>query len=601
MAKVARAFGQDLNTKEASSFMLAMASTLNKLENNVSATVASLLITMSDIGSEAMELGVPPHVIASWAALAQDMNMSANEAGTGIKRLMTGMIRYGENVSDIGVRLGIWADHQEYLNELNRDFSGTVMELAGGLAALESGVETIGLSYEALEKRGGNVLVKLVQSLRDAADDQDRYNEILREAEAAWSDYTDLMSEFNIMQENTSASVARLKNNLQVMSVAIGDDVLPAIEDFLSLVIPGIKALTELFVGLDDSTKRWILGAIAFIAVAGPMAFFINQVAFGFVMAAQGLFKMLAVIPATIKFLGLLLKSMLTLNPAALMLGFILYTVFTNIQDSAVGVVSSISNIFRNLANKFGKWGGEIFSAFADGIESAGSRIRKAVMRIINIFVAFFKAFSPPKEGPLSNIDVWGKNLFNTYLQGFENADFEILRNVADKVEGILTAFNFDAAGDSDLSRKAVVSGLLSFREDFAKLLADFRKFGEVSESAIDKLVKGFGNAADEIKDLIQATLRYEKLLIRIREIEEAKKKTLKTYKDEEQAIAGSTMSAEEQVELLADAQWIRDQSLSALEEEQRLLEEQAEAEKEKLEWQNSFMDALPRCKTKLT
>ena len=88
------------------------------------------------------------------------------------------------------------------------------------------------------------------------------------------------------------------------------------------------------------------------------------------------------------------------------------------IKNGAAAAWDWISNGFKGIAEKAVEWGKAVVRAFNDGMQAAKKWLEDGCKNIGDSIAKFFKGASPPKEGPLSNIDKWGENLTMTLGQG---------------------------------------------------------------------------------------------------------------------------------------------------------------------------------------
>ncbi len=81
------------------------------------------------------------------------------------------------------------------------------------------------------------------------------------------------------------------------------------------------------------------------------------------------------------------------------------------------------------------EWGKNIISAFGKGLmDKAKSIIPQIMTAIGNLIGAFLEGHSPAKMGPLSNIDIWGEGIMDTFLKSMSGKRF---RFDEDMFEGI--------------------------------------------------------------------------------------------------------------------------------------------------------------------
>ena len=254
------------------------------------------------------------------------------------------------------------------------------------------------------------------------------------------------------------------------------------------------------------------------------------------------------------------------------------------------GFGEKIGNFFIDLGTKAYDWGRNLVGTFAGGMLAAAATILSKVLTAIGNFIAkFFAGHSPPEMGPLSHIDEWGKNVFDTYLKGFLDADFGILKGIGDIIAKIFSTFEKTGI----IGDKKDVGLLLQARVNLAKLLDTFRKTGKISESVLKETVKDLGNQADEVAELIRRWVKYEDIQQKIKDLEEKKADRLQAYEDEVDFIAASNKSAEERVDLIRSAMRERDREIKKIEVEKKGLEGQSDEAKSQLDLQKDLVDTM--------
>jgi len=85
-----------------------------------------------------------------------------------------------------------------------------------------------------------------------------------------------------------------------------------------------------------------------------------------------------------------------------------MWSVFSNIRNA----------IWKNLGtmgSSAWSWGYNLVQNYKRGMEAMGNTIKSTAEWIGNLIKDVWESLSPPKEGPLKNIDKWGTNLVKTY------------------------------------------------------------------------------------------------------------------------------------------------------------------------------------------
>jgi len=90
---------------------------------------------------------------------------------------------------------------------------------------------------------------------------------------------------------------------------------------------------------------------------------------------------------------------------------------WNKMTKGAGDAVAWIGDQFKGLANKAGEWGANLVKAFADGMGRAKKWLEDRCNDLANSIKNFLGIHSPPKEGPLHDIEDWGTNLVGLYAK----------------------------------------------------------------------------------------------------------------------------------------------------------------------------------------
>lgn len=125
---------------------------------------------------------------------------------------------------------------------------------------------------------------------------------------------------------------------------------------------------------------------------------------------------------------------------------------------AATPFASAILREFINLSAQLAVWGMNLMASLASGIVQGGvTYVVAAAQAVAEWIAAFFRSLSPPKQGPLRDIDVWGTNLIRTLLEGMERADLSALETVARTIRDKLqAAVSFGEIGELDVVPRLV-------------------------------------------------------------------------------------------------------------------------------------------------
>lgn len=145
---------------------------------------------------------------------------------------------------------------------------------------------------------------------------------------------------------------------------------------------------------------------------------------------------------------------------------------------------------FAALAYRFARGAGRIVGAFAKGFADGAKYVLQAVTLIAQIVADFLEGFSPPKKGPLKDIDKGATRVAEAWADGFAMMDLEPVDNVLAQVNARL--------GDiGNFTREQVASRLEAldlairpFVEQLDIVKADFEAiagFADPALKAIDR------------------------------------------------------------------------------------------------------------------
>lgn len=202
---------------------------------------------------------------------------------------------------------------------------------------------------------------------------------------------------------------------------------------------------------------------------------------------------------------------------------------------SALGVVrESIGKLFSGvgedvdisvnaLAFNLAKGGAGIIGGFAAGILKGGTFVTKAVTAIAQIVADFLVGFSPPKRGPLANIDQGGENVAISWVDGFMGG--------VESSFGAVTAYVNERLGTiASLSREQIEQrlamldvALRPFRENLAIVKADMEAIAGFTDPALrmmerqrKNLLKAFGEGkiadVEQLRNLDRQIQRMKEL-----------------------------------------------------------------------------------------
>lgn len=161
---------------------------------------------------------------------------------------------------------------------------------------------------------------------------------------------------------------------------------------------------------------------------------------------------------------------------------------------------AAINGFIKNLSG-MGTWAFNIASAFVDGFAAGMQGIVAVLNAVTSVIASFLMGFSPPKAGPLKEIDRGGTNVALAWLRGLTKADLSIVSDWAGRVERILR---------EDVLNKAIPVDLFGFaaaqaRAYFAVALDEIRRYGTASDETMRNIASVARDATDQIMEQVRA------------------------------------------------------------------------------------------------
>lgn len=380
---------------------------------------------------------------------------SPERAGTQLNNALTQM---AINLEDVAKASGIAFD--VLTDQANKDPAETFLAIVDAIAQIPGAMDRAVVAEEFFGMVGGKAVNTLGASF-------DKVIENVALSRVAFEDGTSLALEFSRAMDAVSNQVGLLKNQFNVIGIALGDALLPVITQILTYVVPIMQAVAKLFQQVDNKVKLAIVGFGLLAAAIGPVLFAFGSLLFSLGIMTTGLTGLMTV-------LGGLTKIPLTLAGALFAIispfmaikvaiaGAIVYLVFfgDTINDVIGMVVSFGQNMYA--------WGHNMFMSFAEGIYDAAVTVVQAVYDTLSAIAAMLRSFSPPKEGPLKDIDKWGTNIATTFADAFALADLSGIVTFGNKIKSTI---------------EQTIRGLDSFSTElFANLWSDIKSIIELLE-----------------------------------------------------------------------------------------------------------------------
>jgi tape measure domain-containing protein len=273
-----------------------------------------------------------------------------------------------------------------------------------------------------------------------------------------------------------------VRNAMEQFGQIMHDYVATSIE----AVYERIKTLIAWWNGLSQETREAIITFGLFATAA-----FAAGVALGaLVIALRLVLNPLTMVSAAVAFLA---TAMTTELGGA----------FKFVRD----LLNDIAQTFRDTADEAYEWGYNITEMVARGLIAGANLIVRAINAIAKIFEYWMAPGSPPRFLP--DLTEWGKGTADAYLEGWTQADFDILNSLYSDISGFIQSFmKIGGAEDVDINRR-----LQTVLPALASAVDDINRSGRVMESTYDGLRRATAGLGEEMTTLVDLSLAYVETL----------------------------------------------------------------------------------------
>lgn len=441
---------------------------------------------------------------------------------------------------------------------INTDANGFFLSMAYSIGQMSSNVDQQIALYEQFGVTGGKAVAALISSWENLEKN-------INVANDAFSKGTRMQLEFEQSLESTKVQLGILRNNITYAGSAIGDALLPYITKFVLVAVPAIQMLTEWFKKLGENVKVQVVGWMVFLAVAGPVVVFFSSLLFMIGLTISGLSSMFGVVmmiaQGIIGFGGAIFALLHPVNLlVAALIGLAVYSTYL------IADLQNAEGVVNTYVSRFFDWGYNLISSFADGIRSAANAAYNAVLSVINAFIGLIQSFSPPKEGPLKNVDKWGKGVIGAFADGIRSGAGDARKAVSyvnESLKSVLEGFSPETVGTFSTLFNAIKSTVSAVGshigldtevindrvETSANALADFIKGMQTGiPSSLMQIADFLGGLGDDFQNLVTMQLQYTNGEARLKAIQDA----LKGINAETETLIGKVVK---QTGLTADQQ----------------------------------------------
>lgn len=265
----------DLNADKFPNFSDALV----RLGNNGASTESQIANIATRIGSMASIVGMSTPEILAWSSTIASTGQGAEAAGTAISNTIrdieTAVDKGGEDLQAFADVAGMSAE--EFANAWESSPSDALYAFIEGLNRIEADGGSALTTLDDLgikAARQTQAIQGLMQMINGTDDGIVSLSDNIRMSEDAWNGVSDSWGEAgdaareaSAKAEGFSGSLSMLQNMAQNVGAELGDALVPVLDGVTDV----LGDLYDWFVGLDDGTKRAIVGVGAFVAALGPL------------------------------------------------------------------------------------------------------------------------------------------------------------------------------------------------------------------------------------------------------------------------------------------------------------------------------------------
>lgn len=431
-----------------------LGSTLVALGNTLATTEAEIVQMGLRLAGAGKQIGLTEDQILSFAGALSSVGIEAQAGGTAFskvfKQLALAVDQGGRDLELFAATAGMSAS--QFAEAFRKDAAGAIVSFIEGLGRFKQE----GGSVIALLRAMGMEEIRLSDALLRASGAGDLFRRSLETGSQAWRENNALAEEARRRYETTESQLKILGNQLTEVSLVLGEAVLPAIVSFTKSVTPAIESVAEAFREMSESTRLYIVAAVALVAALGPVLYIIGSLATGLgvvikiaknsitaLIMLKGAFVSLAAA------LGIGLAPLAAVLAALASLGYLAYTIYDNweplkalfsdlwdsLQAAALGALVTIQQKVQEWLNWFDQqWA--LFRVGLDTVAVAFEYMKDRSLAAVQALVEGAKTWLVDKFNSILGSVKEGAD---KVIGFFENIYREVVGNssIPDTIEGI--------------------------------------------------------------------------------------------------------------------------------------------------------------------
>lgn len=455
---------------------------VNGLSESMSVAAPIFKTAGKDVEDAALYLGV-------MANAGIEANVAANSLKTGMARLAQptkqakeAMEQYGIAMSDIWNEDGSMKDSVEIQRNLHEAFAKLSeqeqMAAAGAIF-------------------GKNQMSSWLALINTAPSEVDALSESIKNSTGTTQEMADAM------MSGFGGSIEKLKSSLDVLVTSLGS----IIAEYLTPVIEKIQGVIDMFMAMDEETKKQIVTIAGIVAAIGPVLLVGGKI-------ISGIGTIISAMGTVATFIGG------TLIPAITAISAPVLAVVAAVAALAAGFVYlyKTNDDFRNKVNELVSGIKENFGQMIETIKPALDELFTTIKTIVGELVEAFKQFMKAAEPVFEFIATGIAGVINGVMQAATpiiNAVNSIIKMVSSVVKGLFSLLTGDFKGFASNMKDALKSMLDAIKSLLEAKLAFFKGIFETFGSdigakamqwgidLINNLVEGIKSMIDRVGDAI--------------------------------------------------------------------------------------------------
>ena len=455
---------------------------VNGLSESMSVAAPIFRTAGKDVEDAALYLGV-------MANAGIEANVAANSLKTGMARLAQPTKQAKEAMEDYGIAMSdIWNEDGSMKDSV--EIQKNLHEAFAKLSEQEQ-MAAAGAIF------GKNQMASWLALINTAPSEVDALSESIKNSTGTTQEMADAM------MSGFGGSIEKLKSSLDVLMTSLGS----IIAEYLTPVIEKIQGVIDMFMAMDEETKKQIVTIAGIVAAIGPVLLVGGKI-------ISGIGTIISAMGTVATFIGG------TLIPAITAISAPVLAVVAAVAALAAGFVYlyKTNDDFRNKVNELVSGIKENFGQMIETIKPALDELFTTIKTVVGELVEAFKQFMKDAEPVFEFIATGIAGVINGVMQAATpiiNAVNSIIKMVSSVVKGLFSLLTGDLKGFASNMKDALKSMLDAIKSLLEAKLAFFKGIFETFGSdigakamqwgidLINNLVEGIKSMIDRVGDAI--------------------------------------------------------------------------------------------------